>query len=245
MADESRAIAAQRVSRWYLLGEIVLVLAIGTILLKAVPARFIFESVWGRLYLPVRASVQLGFIAWLLSLTGRTWQDMGVRRPASWRRSTTLGIGAFVVMFLATQTLRRALAALGLPSDGDVRLFAAIEGNVWEYLYWALPVSILVGAISEEFIGRAYLISRVAAMIGEDRRLATVVAVVFAGVLMGLAHAYQGIGGMITTGTLGLLSGMLYFIAGRNIWPAVIAHGLTDVFGFTMIFLGAADLGGG
>ena len=39
-----------------------------------------------------------------------------------------------------------------------------------------------------------------------------------------------------------LIMGAGTLIWGRNLWPAIVAHGLTDTLGFTLIYFGA--LGG-
>lgn len=36
----------------------------------------------------------------------------------------------------------------------------------------------------------------------------------------------------------GLLFGALYLASGRNLWTAIIAHGVNDTVGFTLIYLG-------
>src|SRR5436190_11670687 len=145
-------------STWYLLAEIVLVLGLGAILVKAVAPPVIFASAWGRLYHPARTIVMLGFVGWLLSRTGESWRDMGLRRPESWLKAVGVGIGAFVTSVLLNILLGRVLVALGLPKSGDIHLFMRVEGNLAEYLYFLVPVSFFVAAFGEELIGRGYLI---------------------------------------------------------------------------------------
>jgi uncharacterized protein len=242
-ADRPRRAQA---SPFYLAAEIFLVLALGAILVKAVPLAHVLEGGWaGRFYSPVRILVLIGFIAWLLSLTGQNWRDMGVRRPDSWPRAIGLGVTAFVVIFLIDQIVVRSLLRAADFPEANISGFSVITGNVWEFLYWAGPMTWLVGGIGEEFIGRAYLISRLAAVFGGSSRTNWAIALVLASIVFGLGHAYQGVSGMISTGVGGALYGLVYLLAGRNIWPAVIAHGLADVLGFTAIFAGVADMGGG
>ena len=52
-------------------------------------------------------------------------------------------------------------------------------------------------------------------------------------------HAYQGIGGILTTGLIGLTFGLLYLVARRNLWPTIIGHGLVNTFGITVLHLQA------
>jgi membrane protease YdiL (CAAX protease family) len=237
--------AERRVTRLYLVLEIAFVLGIDAVLIQAVPLSRVLDGGWaGRLYSPARTVLTLVLIAWLLARTGQGWADIGVRRPASWRRTVLLGIGGFVVIFLIDQAVIAPLVrALGY-GGGNLGRLASVEGNFAEYLYWAFPMSLFVAAVGEEFVGRAYLISRLEALTGAGRRWSTLVALLASSIVFGLAHAYQGPGGMIGTGAIGFLLGVLFLVAGRNIWAPVIAHALTDVFGFTMIYLGAVPAPG-
>lgn len=225
----------------YLVVEIAIVLALSAILVKAVAPATVFDTVWGRLYPPARTLAMLGFVGWLLSLTGQNWRDMGFRRPRSWPKTIGLGVGTFVVSVVANQLLRHAMIGLGLSPGGDIHLFARVQGNLLEYLYFAIPIAVFVAGFGEELIGRGYLISRIAAILG-DGKSSLVLALLLSSALFGMAHAYQGASGVIQTGTTGFIFGAAYLLAGRNIWPAIIAHSISDVTGFTILFLGGAKL---
>ena len=245
MQEPAAGPARPRAARLYLLVASVVVLTVAAVLVQAVPLGKVLNDWSGRLYSPVRTLVELAFIAWLLSRTGQSWRDFGVRRPASWPRAISLGLAGSVAIFLIDQLIVRPALRYSGVAGGDIGGLRVIEGNWLEYLYWAGPMTLFVAAIGEEFIGRAYLINRVAALTGGEGRAAWTVAVLVSAAVFGLAHAYQGIGGMIGTGVVGACFGVLYLLARRNIWPAVIAHAATDLFGFTAIFAGLADTGAG
>ena len=57
-------------------------------------------------------------------------------------------------------------------------------------------------------------------------------------VLFGVIHTYQGVSGVIATGLTGLVFAAVYLGSGRNLWPAVIAHGVLDTAGLVMIYFG-------
>jgi membrane protease YdiL (CAAX protease family) len=57
-------------------------------------------------------------------------------------------------------------------------------------------------------------------------------------VLFGVVHAYQGLSGMISTGLTGVLFAVTYLASGRNLWAAIIAHGVLDTAGFVMMYAG-------
>lgn len=229
-----------RGARLYRLLEIAFVLGVTAVLVQAVPLSRVLDGGWaGRLYSPVRVLVVLAAVGWLLHRSGSSWAAMGVRRPDSWRRTIFLGVGGFVAIFIIDQALiRPVIEALGF-GGGSIGGLSVVEGNLLEYLYWAFPMTLSVAAIGEEFVGRAYLISRLEQAIGAQRLAGSLLAVLLSSIVFGLGHAYQGAAGMIGTGGVGFLFGLLFLIAGRNIWAPVIAHALTDIFGFTMIYLGA------
>jgi membrane protease YdiL (CAAX protease family) len=84
---------------------------------------------------------------------------------------------------------------------------------------------------------RGWLVARVAEL-GRDVPASWMIGVLVTSVLFGLAHLYQGTSGMIATGLTGLMFGTAYLASGRNLWCAIVAHGLTDTIGFVMIYFG-------
>ena len=54
----------------------------------------------------------------------------------------------------------------------------------------------------------------------------------------GLAHAYQGVTGIIDEGLAGLLLGVIYLRTGRKLSVPIIAHAIEDAVDFVLIFLG-------
>jgi uncharacterized protein len=54
----------------------------------------------------------------------------------------------------------------------------------------------------------------------------------------GLAHAYQGMTGIIDEGLMGLLLGVMYLRTGRNLSVPIMAHGVCDTIDFLLIFVG-------
>ncbi len=50
-------------------------------------------------------------------------------------------------------------------------------------------------------------------------------------------HFHQGPGGMLGTGFVGLVYGIVYLVSGRNLWVTIIAHGLTGSSSFILLYL--------
>jgi membrane protease YdiL (CAAX protease family) len=63
---------------------------------------------------------------------------------------------------------------------------------------------------------------------------------VISSIFFGLVHFYEGPLGILLTGLTGLLFGLIYMRSGRNLWVAIIAHGLVNTLTFLLIFFGTA-----
>lgn len=84
---------------------------------------------------------------------------------------------------------------------------------------------------------RGYLMSRVADLLNRTRT-AWIASLFAVHIAFGLAHAYQGLTGIIDEGLSGLLLGVIYLRTGRNLSVPIIAHGVGDSIDFVLIFLG-------
>ena len=127
------------------------------------------------------------------------------------------------------------LSYLGLPYP-DYSAFAEIQGNTNLLVLMLLRVWTAV-AFGEEVLGRVFLIDRFESIF-KGLPGATPLAVILAAVLFGLAHAYQGIGGAIQAGTIGLILGILYLYQKRSIWTNVVVHGTVDTIAMLLLFFG-------
>jgi uncharacterized protein len=60
-------------------------------------------------------------------------------------------------------------------------------------------------------------------------------------ILFGVGHYYKGPTGIVDSGVAGLILGAAYLLSGRNLWAAVLAHGLIDTFGVVVLYFGWAS----
>jgi membrane protease YdiL (CAAX protease family) len=116
------------------------------------------------------------------------------------------------------------------------RHFAAVRGNFGLFLY-LLPFAWLFGGFGEETINRGFVMTRIAQILGKSR-MAWISAALLQAVPFALAHTYQGAVGMVDVYMSGVISGFGTLIFRRNLWPAIIAHGLQDSLGFFALYMG-------
>jgi membrane protease YdiL (CAAX protease family) len=153
----------------------------------------------------------------------------------SWKSKFTLVALFTVVIWILILLFTPLLSFLGLPHP-DYSSFAEIQGNNNLLVRMLLRVWTAV-AFGEEVLGRVFLIDRFESVF-KGLAGATPLAVILAAVLFGLAHAYQGIGGAIQAGTIGLILGILYLYQKKSIWANVVVHGTVDTVAMLLLFFG-------
>ena len=67
---------------------------------------------------------------------------------------------------------------------------------------------------------------------------AIVYAIIIQALIFGQQHMYyQGVLGLVETGIIGVVSGVIYVLCKRRLWALAISHGLANTLGMTMLFL--------
>jgi hypothetical protein len=175
--------------------------------------------------------------AWLsLWLRGKGWSDFGFRKPESWKKTILLALLVGIVFqALSLYVLEPFLGKLTghIP---DVSIFRPMVGNIAQLLFY-LALAWTFAAFIEEMIYRGYFMHRIADLFSRNNT-GWIVGLILSNVLFGFGHMYQGLSGMIINGITGFIFAWLYFATNRNLWAAILAHGIYDTIGFLMIFFG-------
>ena len=164
------------------------------------------------------------------------WRDVGLSRFKNWGTTLAYGLAAGLALEAFQLFISQPLLVRVLKKQPDLELFRALNGNVkWTLI--AIVGAWTLAAFGEEMVYRGYLMNRVADLMNRTR-WAWVVSLIAVHIGFGLAHAYQGITGIIDEGLAGFLFGVIYLRNGRNLAVPVIAHGLGDTIDFLLVFLG-------
>ncbi len=121
---------------------------------------------------------------------------------------------------------------LVLPAIGAERpqviLPPTIQEDRAEYLFWALAVSWGSAAVGEELLLRGFILDRIAKVVGSSTIPAMLIAIILQAAIFGAFHAHQGLGGVLLTGSAGLVLGLVWLTSGRNLWPGILLHGIVN-----------------
>lgn len=186
---------------------------------------------------PVDETLPIFLLGWVsLWLRRVGWGGIGLRRPANRDRVTLLGIGTGVLLQVLSEFVTEPAITYFTHQTADMSEFAPLVGNlrlaaVYFLLVWTWA------AFGEELTYRGYVLNR-AADLGGQTGWSWVFGLLLVMGLFGFGHSYQGVAGMIDTGIHGLLFGVLYLVAGRNLWACIIAHGVCDTVAIVLVYFG-------
>jgi uncharacterized protein len=178
----------------------------------------------------------LALVVWL-SAPGVTAAGVGLRWPQEWPGPVAGAAALLTLAFVVVST--RALRSGALAEAAEQAHRRPGEGRHAEPSVHAtlalLPrtrgerrLFTLVGVtagVCEEWLYRGFFLAVVAALAGG---LPTPVLVAVAALAFGVAHAYQGVAGVLTTGVLGAVLAGLYLDTGSLLLP-VLLHVVIDL----------------
>lgn len=214
---------AWRDSRWLVLSEFALVIAIYVARQHHI--------------LKVSATPYLVVLAWIsLRLRRIKWKHLGFMRYRTWAKTVLLGIAygiglEFFDLFGKQPFLTRLL---GKPPD--LSSFPAVRGNL-KFAIVMIALIWVLAAFGEELVYRGYLMNRVADL-GRGTHAAWIVSLFLTSALFGFAHYQQGLTGILEEGSDGLILGWMYLVCRRNLAIPIVAHGVCDTIDIALLFLG-------
>ena len=222
-------------SRLGLAVQLLVVVALAATASRAMtPAQVVAGTVVTKLLFLGRMGLLLVVATVFLHVRGLGWKDMGLRRPAPSRMVVAV-VGGLMASAVLVPGVRQLVSHFG-GAAADYSAFERLKGNLPEYLYWALPVTLGSAAFGEEMLFRGFVRDALERLLGSLTSLACCAAIALQAALFGLLHLYQGWGGVATAGTMGLVLGVVWLASGRNLWAGIVTHGLMDLTSLTVVF---------
>ena len=196
------------------------------------------RSFYGRLLVLEWGLALVTLVVWLAA-PDVDLADVGLTWPTRWPGPVTwLVVAALVALVVLSTRALRGGAVAGPPPEarrvtrpGDARhaeppghaTLALLPRSRSERRLFAV-VGVTAG-VCEEWLYRGFFLAVVAALAPE---LPAVLLVLVAAVAFGLAHAYQGLAGILTTGVLGGVLATVYLGTGSLLLP-VLLHAAIDL----------------
>jgi membrane protease YdiL (CAAX protease family) len=184
--------------------------------------------------------VLIGFIIVLLYiLIGKDRKEklksIGFKTPSGWVKAIFLCLFFAILIEVSFQTLFNPIIQKLTGSEIDLKAFDGIRGNFHFYLGMLL-VGWVAGGFIEEILFRGFLITRIS-KIFRNVKVGDWFAILTTSVIFGFSHYYQGLNGMITTGLISVILGII-FIKSRNIlWYSILTHGFVNAIALTLMWL--------
>lgn len=214
-------------------------LAFSLALVLSLPTLFIGAALMTRqaplAFLAVPSGVMLAW--WMLRLRGERWADVGLRRVTSWPRLLlVVGLGTLLLLILTNVLVTVLAASTGLKPD--LSDFDQLRGNTAVLIVGLLLVW-TTAAFGEELLFRGFIMHTLQRLskprCGEVA--AWLWAILVTALFFGAGHAYQGLAGGILTGLIGIGFTATFFAMRRNLWGAILTHGVYDSVGFVAVYL--------
>jgi uncharacterized protein len=180
----------------------------------------------------------LGWIS--LRLRDGGWKAAGLRHPNSWWKTVALALGAAAALQLGSELVVGPLTRHIWPEPQHVSHVIASSGLGWRQALTTLVIIWTFAAFGEELSYRGYLLTRAADIFARSNA-AYFIAMILVAILFGLGHFYKGPAGVIDSTYSGIVLGCAYLLSGRNLWAAILAHGISDTFALLAVFFGWAN----
>jgi membrane protease YdiL (CAAX protease family) len=197
------------------------------------PGEVVGHGAAPKLFLLLRMAGLVLLCTWFLRRGGERWANVGLRRPPRWWMVPLLAAVGFVLLVVLSSAMYQViLPAIGAQPP-ELSAARRIRGDLAEYLYQAIPVAWGSAAFGEELVVRGFLLDRLVKVLGSSGTPALLLAISLQAALFGAFHLYQGTGGALLTGAVGLLIGLIWLWGGRNLWACILLHGLVDFIAAT------------
>jgi len=177
----------------------------------------------------------LAFVLLLLWAKRWDWKLIGLHKPNSWRKLWLQAVIISILLIVGVDIILTPILEAILGAQPDISFLDGIRGNFLNYAIFILFMWV-IAAFGEEFVYRGLLVQRLGTLLG-NTNAAFWIAVLCSSILFGLAHQYQGVSGMISTGIVGFIFGAIFMKSKNRLWLTILTHGVYDAILITLIYL--------
>ena len=161
-----------------------------------------------------------------------TWGQLGLSRPKKWWEPLLVVIAIFAAVALIVLFIQPVFRQWS--TEPRIDHLMVINGNLPLFLF-SLVVVWISSALISNLVFKSFLINSLDILLGRNA-WSPWVAMVLSSFIFGLMHAWQGLGGILTTATIGLVFGTAFLLNNRRIWAIILAHGIIDTLSLWSIY---------
>lgn len=165
-------------------------------------------------------------------------QSIGLKNPTNLLKTILLAFLLGIIIELIIEIVFNPLfermtgTAINL-SDVD------FNNSIIGYIIWVI-VGFILAALPEEILFRGFILTRVSNLF-DDIKVGNIIGLIVSSATFGLCHLYQGWAGVLSTGFIGFLLGIIFLQSNKNIWVCVLIHGFINFTGLSILYFGYYD----
>jgi hypothetical protein len=165
---------------------------------------------------------------------------IGFFKPDSWFTTIFSGLILGIVIQLFSVILIEPFSEKITGTKHDHSVIESVRGNWKVFVLWLLVIWIFV-AVIEEGVFRGYMMTEINNILGGGTP-SFFLSVLISSIVFGLSHGYQNRSGMISTGIIGSILGLIFILSEFNLWLAIFTHGFIDTIGIGLIAINGEEI---
>lgn len=186
---------------------------------------------------PIGVLIAFGIVMVIIVLNRKDpiLKSIGFVSQKNWLKTIFISLALGILIELSFQLFFNHIFEYVTSSKIDVSGFDNVRGNFIPFIIM-LIVGWIVGGFIEEITFRGYLITRLIKVFGDSQIVLFLILLIISATF-GLAHLYQGWAGVLSTGTIAFIFGLVFIKSKFNIWYPILTHGFVNTVGFILIYL--------
>ena len=186
---------------------------------------------------PFAYSIPVLLLIWtFLRYQKETFRNIGFRISEFGLKPILIGSIAGILLFFFLNWIFFPLLNTIFPlKPAKLDDFAFIRGNTGNYIF-ILIIGWIIGGVYEEIVFHGFIFSRLEKLI--NRRYSLLLSFFLTNIIFALYHLQLGTSGVINALVAGSVYHALMLYYKRNMWYAIICHGIFDTIALTYIYTG-------
>lgn len=186
---------------------------------------------------PLKAIPAFVIVTIYFAFSGEGIKSMGFDPPSSWVKTIAYAFVLAILIFLLRSLVIEYWIQEFIPEEKNLSFFREDSKEAAMPLGFWIVFFLFFAAIPEEVIWRGFLLPVLSKGMGGSKP-ATIVSLVVVSVAFGIAHKYQGMAGIVSTGIGGLIYGIVYLLDSRSLWKVILIHWMINSFSMIVYEMG-------